>query len=78
MINSNDNIDEATDKLIELMRSQDKALKMANEIINMKSKLVMLCEEETALYKEENARLHRIIFALSIGLGLTLVALLLK
>lgn len=73
-----EHIDEAVDELLELVKSQDKALKMANELLDMKGRLVSLCEEETALYKRENQRLYRVIFGLSVLLSATLVLLIAK
>ena len=50
---------ETMDKLTELVESQQRALTMANNLLDMKSRLVELCEEETELYRKENKRLRR-------------------
>lgn len=62
-------IEETIEKLIELSRSYQEALECANEIISMKNRLIELCEQETALYKKEVSRLHRLMFWLSVCLG---------
>ena len=62
-------IEETIEKLIELSRSYEGALKCANEIISMKNRMIELCEQETALYKKEVSRLHRSMFWLSVCLG---------
>jgi hypothetical protein len=56
-----DKIDETLTKLTELVNNQQKALKMADDLLNLKSKLIKICEEETEFYKKENLRLHKIL-----------------
>ena len=51
--------------LIDLIEKQQKALEMANEIIDMKNRLVALCERETELHRQENGRLGRAVMVLS-------------
>jgi hypothetical protein len=45
----------------------------ANEIISMKNRYIELCEMETALHRKENIRLQKIVFWLSICLGICAV-----
>jgi len=65
------------EQLEELVMNQQKALKMANNLLDLKGKLVDLCEEEVELYKAENKRLRRsliisgVIFAVLAVLNLT-------
>jgi hypothetical protein len=47
------------EKLEDLVINQQKALEMADELLDMKSRLIELCEEETEFYKTENKRLTR-------------------
>jgi hypothetical protein len=64
-------------ELENLTKRQQKALEMASELLDMKDKLIALCEEETELYKKENKRLRRsliiseIIFVVLAVLNLT-------
>jgi hypothetical protein len=59
------------EQLENLVIDQQKALKMADELLDMKSTLIELCEEETEFYKTENKRLTRslmisaVLFAIS-------------
>jgi len=63
--------------LEELVERQQKTLMMANNLLDIKSRLVELCEEETEVYKKECKRLRRsliisgIIFAVLAVLNLT-------
>jgi hypothetical protein len=63
--------------LEELVNRQQRALEMASELLDMKGKLIELCEEEIELYKTENKRLRTsliisgIIFALLAVINLT-------
>jgi hypothetical protein len=59
-------------ELENLVQRQQKALEMANELLELKDKLVDLCEEEVEFYKAENKRLRRslIIFGVVILLNL--------
>jgi hypothetical protein len=65
------------EKLEDLVINQQKALEMANELLDMKTRLIELCEEETEFYKTENKRLTRsliisgIIFAALAVINLT-------
>ena len=43
--------------LEELIEDQSRLLNKSTEIIDMKNRLVELCEEETRIYKRENATL---------------------
>jgi hypothetical protein len=45
--------------LEDLAAKQNKALAMANGLLDLKDQLVRLCEEETEFYKRENKRLTR-------------------
>lgn len=71
-------IEETIEKLKELAHSYQGALECANKIISMKNRMIELCEMETALYKKETIRLHKIIFWLSICLGASAVLSLLR
>jgi uncharacterized protein (DUF305 family) len=44
--------------LEELIDKHQEALKMANNLLNLKDKLVELCEAEIEIYKRENKRLR--------------------
>jgi len=63
--------------LEDLAAKQNKALGMANGLLDLKDQLVRLCEEETEFYKRENKRLRRsliisgVIFAVLAVLNLT-------
>jgi hypothetical protein len=46
--------------LEELAINQDKALKTADQLLNLKTKLVELCEEEVEIYKKQNKKLAAI------------------
>jgi len=65
------------EQLEELVQRQQKALEMANHLLDLKGKLVDLCEEEVELYKAENKRLRKsliisgVIFALLAVINLT-------
>jgi hypothetical protein len=67
-------INETLEKLEELARSYKTALECANEIISMKDRYIELCEKETELHRKENLRLQKIIFWLTICLGICAVA----
>jgi hypothetical protein len=56
-----DKIDETLTKLTELIDRQQETLKMADDLLNLKSKLIKICEKETEFYKKENLRLHKIL-----------------
>jgi hypothetical protein len=62
--------------LEDLVQRQQKALQMANNLLDLKGKLVELCEEEVEIYKTENKRLRKsliisgIIFAVLAVLNL--------
>jgi len=64
-------------ELENLVKRQQKALEMANHLLDLKGKLVDLCEEEVELYKAENKRLRKsliisgVIFALLAVINLT-------
>jgi hypothetical protein len=45
--------------LEDLAAKQNKALGMANGLLDLKDQLVRLCEEETEFYKRSNKRLTR-------------------
>ena len=63
--------------LEELVERQQKTLMMANNLLDIKSRLVELCEEEVEIYKKECKRLRRsliisgVIFALLAIINLT-------
>ena len=46
--------------LEELAINQDKALKTADQLLNLKTKLVELCEEEVEIYKKQSKKLTAI------------------
>lgn len=47
------------EQLEELVQKQQKALEMATNLLDLKGKLVDLCEEEVEIYKKEYKRLRR-------------------
>ncbi len=51
---------EKLEMLEELAINQDKALKAADQLLNLKTKLVELCEEEVEIYKKQNKKLAAI------------------
>ncbi len=65
------------EQLEELVQKQQKALEMATNLLDLKGKLVDLCQEEVELYKAENKRLRKsliisgIIFAVLAVINLT-------
>lgn len=62
--------------LEELAINQDKALKTADQLLNLKTKLVELCEEEVEIYKKQNKKLTAIsIIALTFSSIVILVNL---
>ena len=66
-------IDETIIKLTELIEGQQRALNMANNLLDMKGRLVELCEEEVEIYKRHNKSLHRITIGLSILIFLSAI-----
>lgn len=50
-------IEETIEAMENLVAAQDKTLKVANEIITMKNRMIELCELEIELYKKQNTRL---------------------
>jgi hypothetical protein len=54
--------------LEELSERQQRLLGIANEIIEMKTRLVELCEREIEIHRRENLRLQRSVFILAIVL----------
>lgn len=62
--------------LEELAINQDRALKTADQLLNLKTKLVDLCEEEVGIYKKQNKKLTAIsIIALAFSSIVILVNL---
>ena len=55
--------------LEDLVIKQQKALEMANNLLDMKNRLLELCEKETAIYRRENATLKRMCVAAFIITG---------
>lgn len=47
------------ESLEDLAIQQNKALGMANGLLDLKDQLITLCEEETEFYKRQNKRLTR-------------------
>lgn len=62
-------IEETLEAMENLVASQDKTLKVANEIITMKNRMIELCELEIELYKKQNTRLLRLFVFLCAFLG---------
>jgi ABC-type Fe3+/spermidine/putrescine transport system ATPase subunit len=73
MNKENQSIEETLTLMTELAKNQEKALKMANDIISMKNRLIELCEQETALYKKEARRRGITILVLSAWMIITSV-----
>ena len=71
-------IDETVEKLTELARNYQGALKCANEIISMKNRMIELCEMETELHRKENLRLQKVILFMTVCLGLSAIISLLR
>lgn len=62
-------IEETLEAMENLVASQDKTLKVANEIITMKNRMIELCELEIELYKKQNTRLLWLFVFLCAFLG---------
>lgn len=62
-------IEETIEAMENLVAAQDKTLKVANEIITMKNRMIELCELEIELYKKQNTRLLRLFVFLCAFLG---------
>ena len=54
--------------LEEQSERQQRLLGIANEIIELKTRLVELCEREIEIHRRENLRLQRSVFILAIAL----------
>jgi hypothetical protein len=64
--------------MTELAKNQDKALKMANELLDLKDQMIAVSEKETDLYKKEARRRGIIILVLSAWMIITSVIQLCK
>ena len=62
-------IEETLEAMENLVAAQDKTLKVANEIITMKNRMIELCELEIELYKKQNTRLLWLFVFLCAFLG---------
>jgi len=62
--------------LEDIVRSQDHTLSLDNELLDLKTRLIELAEEESRLYRRENAVL-KLLLAVSFVLIITLCSLLL-
>ena len=62
MANQEKELLEKLEALDDLLTKQDRALKLANEIISMKNRLIELCEEETEFYKRLNKKARRALW----------------
>ena len=58
-------IEETLEAMENLVENQDKTLKVANEIITMKNRMIELCELQIELQKNQNRRQLVIIVVLS-------------
>jgi hypothetical protein len=61
------------EQLEDLVMNQQRALKMANNLLDLKGKLVDLCEEEVEIYKAENKRLKKSLIIFGVALILNLI-----
>ncbi len=59
MANSEKELLHKVEMLEDLAQKQNKALGMANGLLDLKDQLVRLCEEETEFYKRQNKKLTR-------------------
>lgn len=41
------------DKVLDLINTQQKAIKTADEIIKLKNEMIKICEEETSVWRKE-------------------------
>ena len=64
-------IEETLEAMENLVAAQDKTLKVANEIITMKNRMIELCELEIELYKKQNTRLLRLFVFLCVLSGIS-------
>jgi len=71
-------IEETLEKLEELVRGQQRAMHMANEIISMKDRYIELCEQETDFYKKQAVKHGKIVIVLSVLLTISLLMQLFK
>ena len=69
----NQSIEETLTLMTELAKNQDKALKIANDILDLKDQLIAVCEKETALYKKVANRRGITILILSAWMIITSV-----
>ena len=70
-----DTIEETIEAMELLVQKQDQTLKVANEIITMKNRMIELCELELELYKTQIKRQLFIITVLSALVTITTVFL---
>jgi hypothetical protein len=75
MSKKDQHIDETLEKLTELAHGYQKALECANEIISMKSRMIELCELETAMYKRQAGKYGLSMVILSVMLVITSILL---
>jgi hypothetical protein len=61
------------EQLEDLVMNQQRALQMANNLLDLKGKLVELCEEEVEIYKAENKRLKKSLIIFGVALILNLI-----
>ena len=73
--NKEPNIDETIKMLAELSRSYEKALECSNEVISMKNKYIVLCEQEADIYKKRAGKYGLSMIILSVILVITSVLL---
>lgn len=69
-MNNDRHIDDTIEQLTSLSMRQDDLINTAIEIIDLKNQLIKICEKETAFYKRESIRLMKIVFWLTICLGI--------
>lgn len=72
MANSEKELLHKVEMLEDLAQKQNKALSMANGLLDLKDQLVRLCEEETEFYKRQNKRLTRSLIICGVVLILNL------
>lgn len=73
MANSEKELLHKVEMLEDLAEKQNKALEMANHLLDLKDQLIRMCEEETELYKKENKRLRETLIVCGAGLILTAI-----
>lgn len=66
-------IDEAFDKILNLLHGQQKVLDITDELLSMKTKLLELSEDELEMQRHNNKFLYKVVICFSILLFISVV-----